>query len=68
MATPSKYRLDRTAFKMQTFEEANNHYGYWKDKSYKERLEAAFYLINQAYQVSSAMRVDRTVFSKRRHG
>ncbi len=68
MPIPSKYHLNRTAFKIQTFEESNNHYDYWKDKSHNERLDAAFYLINQVYNVTPLTRVDRTVFSKRKHG
>jgi hypothetical protein len=67
MATPSKYRLDRTAFKIQTFEEANNHYRFWKNKSYSERLDAAFFLINTVYNTSPFTRLNRTVFSKRKH-
>ncbi len=67
MAEPKKYRLDKTAFKATTFEEADNHYYYWKDKSYDERIDAAFFLINQVYKITSSTKVDRTIFSKRKH-
>jgi hypothetical protein len=68
MATPKKYRMDKTAFKVQTFEEADNHYGPWENKSTKERLDAASYLICQYYKVTPSTKLDRTVFSKRKHG
>ncbi|MBL7762352.1 MAG: hypothetical protein JNL23_02885 [Chitinophagaceae bacterium] len=62
-----KYRLDRDAFKMSTVEEAANHYGFWKNKSMKERLDAAFYLIQQAYGINNKTLLDKAVFSKRKH-
>lgn len=68
MASPKKYRMDKTAFKAQTFKEADNHYGYWENKSYSERLDAAFYLICMAFRVKPSAKLDRTVFSKRKHG
>ena len=39
----NKYRLDKTAFAVMSFEESDNHYGHWKNKSYSERLDAAFF-------------------------
>ena len=68
MATPKKYRMDKTAFKIQTFEEADDHYGPWKNKSTGERLDAACYLICMAFKVKPSTKLDRTVFSKRKHG
>ena len=62
----SKFRLDRTAFKATNVQEADDHVTYWKDKSHIERLEAAWYLINQVYGTTSKTRLDRTVFSKRK--
>jgi hypothetical protein len=67
MATPKKYRLDKTAFKVQTFEEADNHYGFWENKSTKERLDAACYLICMTFKVKPSTKLDKTVFSKRKH-
>lgn len=61
------YHLDKTAFSKMSFEEANNHYGYWKDKSLKERVDAGFYLIYQMYGVNKDTPLDKTVFSKRKH-
>jgi hypothetical protein len=67
MATPKKYRMDKTAFKIQTFEEADNHYGSWENKSTKDRLDAASYLICMAFRVKPSTKLDRTIFSKRKH-
>jgi hypothetical protein len=64
---PKKYKLDKTAFQGMTVEEADHHYGYWKNKSLKERLDAACYLINQFYGTTPQTRLDKTVFTKRRH-
>jgi hypothetical protein len=61
-----KFRLDKTVFAATNFKDANNHISYWKDKTYHERLEAAFFLINQFYGINSKTPLDRTVFSKRR--
>ena len=60
--------MDKTAFKMQTFEEADTHYGSWENKSTAERLDAAFYLICMAFKVKPSTKIDRTVYSKRKHG
>lgn len=61
-----KFRLDRTAFSAGSFEEANDHTSYWKNKTYKERLEAAWFLIMHAYGIDENTRLDRTVFSARK--
>jgi len=62
-----KYRLDKTAFQGMTVEEADNHYTNWKNKSLKERLDAACYLINQFYGTTPQTPIDKTVFTKRKH-
>jgi hypothetical protein len=62
-----KYKLDKTAFQAMTVEEADTHYGYWKNKSYKERLEAGCYLIEQFYGVTKRTPLDKTIFTKRKH-
>lgn len=59
--------MDKTAFKIQTFEEADNHYGSWENKSTKDRLDAASYLICMAFRVKPSTKLDRTIFSKRKH-
>lgn len=65
--TSKKYNLDKTTFREMTFQEADHHYGYWKNKSLKERLDAACYLINQFHGTTPQTPVDKTVFTKRKH-
>ena len=45
-----KCHIDKNEFKALSFVEADNHYGYWKNKSMKERLDTACYII-QRYMV-----------------
>jgi hypothetical protein len=61
-----KYRLDRTVFKATNAKDADDHVTEWKNKSYLERLEAAWFLINQVYGTTSKTPLDRTVFSIRK--
>ena len=65
----TKYQLDRTFGKAQTFAEADNNTDYWRQKDAKERLQAAWYLISCAYgfDLDNPPRLDRTVFSMRKH-
>ncbi|MEO7924413.1 MAG: hypothetical protein ABIR30_12105 [Chitinophagaceae bacterium] len=67
MAAPKKYRMDKTAFKIQSFEEANDHFSPWVNKTTAERLDAACYLICMAFRVTPYTKLDKTVFSKRKH-
>ncbi len=63
------YRLDRTQFKMQSFEEADMQYAYWSKKSITERLRAANYLISVAFDfdADNPPKMDRDIFSMRKH-
>lgn len=63
------YKLDRTAFKIQTVEEASSHGKYWKTKTPEERLRAAFYLNSVAYNfdLNNPPRLDRTCYHERKH-
>ena len=62
------YRLDRTKFKAQSFEAADNQYEYWQKKTIEERLRAAHYLISVAYDfdINNPPKLDRTAFSARK--
>jgi hypothetical protein len=62
----NRFRLDKTAFSVRSFKDADDHVTEWMDKTPWERLEAAFFLINHAYGINSKTKLDRTVFSKRR--
>ena len=61
-------RLDRTAFKIQTYQEASNNYEYWIRKSENERLSAAFYLNSVAYNfpINNPPRMDKNLFTIRK--
>lgn len=64
----SDYKFDRSAFKMQTFKEADRANVFDKSVSYSERLRQAYYLISQAYGFSMAEqpKLDRHAFSSRK--
>jgi uncharacterized protein (UPF0262 family) len=63
------FKFDRKAFAIQTFEESDKTTEYWRSKTPKERFEAAYYLICQAYNIDpeNPPRIDKTVFSMRKH-
>jgi len=56
--------MDRTAFRINTYEEADNNTAYWLTRPPAERLRAASYLIRQAWNLApdDPMRVDRNAF------
>ena len=60
-----KFRLDRTACKGQTAEEASNHSTYYSKLTWKERLEIAFYLNSVAFNfpLDNPPRMDKSKFS-----
>ncbi|RDC57133.1 hypothetical protein DU508_08050 [Pedobacter chinensis] len=62
------YRLDRTAFKAQTAEEASkSHAEFYKKLSWQERLKIANYLNSIAFNFpeDNPPKMDRTKFSVR---
>lgn len=65
----SKYRLDKSYFKAQSFQEADEQKVYWSQKDVKERLRAAWYLISCAYgfKLEDPPRLDKSIFSMRKH-
>ncbi|MEZ4931447.1 MAG: hypothetical protein R2788_04855 [Saprospiraceae bacterium] len=62
-------RLDRTKFKIQSFQEADDQLNYWLTKTPMERLQAAFYLISVAWDFDfyDPPRMDKLKFSVRKH-
>ncbi|MFN9590049.1 MAG: hypothetical protein ACK56A_06630 [Bacteroidota bacterium] len=60
-----KFRLDRTAFKAQTLEEAAQHSEYYKKLTWQERLQIADYLNSVAYNydLNNPPKMDKTKFS-----
>ncbi|MFM2392677.1 MAG: hypothetical protein RLZZ546_654 [Bacteroidota bacterium] len=66
----NKFKLDRTVFKIVSFEDKGNNIDYWLSKTPMERLETSWYLNCQAYNIpfSADHRVDRTVFRIKKFG
>jgi hypothetical protein len=60
----SSYKLDRTAFKAQTLEEASDHTVYYKKLSWIDRLRVSAYLNSIAFNYSedAPPRMDKTKF------
>jgi hypothetical protein len=58
------YRLDKTIFKHQTVQAADQSTDYWKEKTAEERLSAATYLILSAYGMleSGYPPMDKSIF------
>jgi len=69
VAKPEKYRMDKTAFKIQTFEEADDAMRNYTNHSVKERMEIAFYLTSIAYRfdMENPPRMDKTAFRIKKH-
>ena len=63
------YRLDKTAVKVQSKEQAANTVAYWRAQSPEERWRAAWLLTCQAYGIDPdhPPRLDKTLFSIRKH-
>ena len=62
--------MDRTAFRIQTFVEADNHTAYWLTRPVAERLLALKELNMRAFRIEDydKQRVDRSQFRIRHHG
>lgn len=63
------FRLDRTAFHAGTHEQTAQYHALSQPVTYAERLRAAAYLNSVAfrYDPNHPPRLDRTVFSARKH-
>jgi hypothetical protein len=61
----NSFKLDRTAFKGQTLQEAANHAEHYKKLSWQERLKVAAYLNSVAFNfdLNNPPRMDKTKFS-----
>lgn len=62
-----QFSLDRTAFKIQSHEEAAHSRQYWMNKTPRERLAAAWYLVCAAYDLDyqKPHRMDKSAFTIR---
>ncbi len=61
------FKMDRTAFKGHTQQEAANHSDYYKKLSWQERLKIAAYLNSVAfnYDISNPPKMDKKIFAAR---
>ena len=65
MASPdNNYRLDKTAFKIMSFEEADNYMRDYKKYTWQERLSISLYLTSIAYKfdLDNSPRLDKNFF------
>ena len=53
-------KMDRTVVSKSTFEEADDHVTFYKDKSYAVRLNHACFIINQIFGVTPDTKIDKT--------
>jgi hypothetical protein len=65
MDKPQKFRLDKTAFKINSFKEADKAMQDYSNCTIKERLQIAYYLTSVAYRfdMKNPPRMDKTLFS-----
>lgn len=63
----TSYKLDRTAFKAQTAQEAADHSIYYKNLSWKQRVQISAYLNSIAfkYPLNHPPRMDKSKFRAR---
>ncbi len=62
------FKLDKTVFKAQSFEEADKRNLFDKDVSLADRLRMAFHLTCtiHGFKEEASLKVDRTIFSARK--
>lgn len=62
-------KFDKTIFKKNSFQEADNQKEYWKSKSFEERLEASLLMTRIAYGLvnKTITRMDKSFFLKKTH-
>lgn len=59
--------MDRTVVTKSSFEEADDHVAFYKDKTPLERLSYACDIIHSIFNSSPNQKVDRTVIASRKH-
>lgn len=61
------FKMDSTVVSKSSFEEADDHVTFYKNKTPLERLNYVCDIINSIFNSSPEQKVDRTVFSSRKH-
>ncbi len=59
--------MNRRIVSKSSFEEADDHVTFYKDKTPLERLNYACDIINSIFDSNSKKKVDRTILSSRKH-
>jgi hypothetical protein len=60
-------KMNSSIMSKSSFEEADNHVDFYKDKTPSERLNYACDSINSIFNSNPNQKVDRTVFFARKH-
>lgn len=60
-------RMDRSVVSKSSFEEADDHVTFYTNKTPMERLYYVCDIINSIFDSSPEKKVDRTIFSARKH-
>ncbi len=61
------YRMDRTVVSKSSFIEADDHVTFYNDKTPLERLNYVCNIINSIFDSTPEKKVDKTIFSSRKH-
>ncbi len=61
------FRMDRTVVSKASFLEADDHVTFYNDKTPLERLNYACDIINSIFDTTPEKKVDKTIFSARKH-
>jgi hypothetical protein len=61
------FRMDRTVVSKSSFLEADDHVTFYNDKTPLERLNYACDIINSIFDTTPEKKVDKTIFSARKH-
>lgn len=61
------FRMDRSVVTKSTFDEADDHVTYYKNKTPLERLNHACFIINSIFNVTPFTKIDRKITFARKH-
>jgi translation initiation factor 2B subunit (eIF-2B alpha/beta/delta family) len=61
------FRMNRTVVSKSSFLEADDHVTFYNDKTPLERLNYACDIINSIFDTTPEKKVDKTIFSARKH-
>jgi hypothetical protein len=61
------YKMDRTVISKLSYEDADDHVTFYKDKTPLVRLNHACFIINSIFNVTPFTKVDRKITFARKH-